>query len=181
MFSWGLWMYPQKYALPYSDFGTTYGFLEVILTYWFWSKLKFLNIEHSWAVFQKMALKSVKLIFNSVWIAEYSYILSKNGFEALNFWNFHSGSKPVGQNHFKESIGSPKIHCTVMQIFEDTFGSLRRANQKLLFSPINWIYWKINEKKITCKFYNHIEYKHMICHFYLFHENFWYGDSNIAE
>ena len=40
-----------------------------------------------------MAWKSVKLIFNSVWIAEYSYILSKNGFEALNFWNFHSGSK----------------------------------------------------------------------------------------
>ena len=107
--SWGLRKYPQKYALPYSDFWTTYGFLEVILTYWFWSHVKFLNIEHSWAVFQKMALKSVKLIFNSVWIAEYSYILSKNGFEALNFWNFHSGSKPVGQNHFKESIGSPKI------------------------------------------------------------------------
>ena len=75
----------------------------------FWSHMKILNIEQSRAVFQKKALKSVKLSFNSVWIAEYSYILSKKGFGALNFWNFHSGSKPVGQNHFKESTGSPKI------------------------------------------------------------------------
>ena len=33
--SWGLQKYPQKYALSYSDFRTTYGFLEVILTYCF--------------------------------------------------------------------------------------------------------------------------------------------------
>ena len=38
--SWGLRKYPQKYALPYSDFRTNYVLLEVILTYWFWSLVK---------------------------------------------------------------------------------------------------------------------------------------------
>ena len=77
----GFRKYPQKYAVifglptlsywiavaPRQFDSIEYGFLEVILTNWLKSYVKFLNIKHS---FQKKALKSIKLSFNSVWIAE---------------------------------------------------------------------------------------------------------------
>ena len=68
--SWGLQKYPQKYALSYSDFRTTYGFLEMILTYYFDLTWNFWILSNTEQFFNKKALKSVKLSFNSVWNAE---------------------------------------------------------------------------------------------------------------